>query len=217
MNWKFFLILVFGVWILPSAILADVDQGDMRTEVMMIDGWPADAFMCLGGISCPGGELEWINEVTPICPSSGRIHVRKMTNYTCYTAFTASGAPEPRLTGVGVYDINANFDSDYTGPVWGDFLIVPSTECDPAALDDPEVYWKGTWQGRRSATCDETSCTWIANLKIVGKGIGGDIEGKHFNGGEIITTYTPLPVSWELIPGFPVGGPEGIVTGVIME
>ena len=35
--------------------------------------------------------------------------------------------------------------------------------------------------------------------------------------GEVITTFTLLPVSWELIPGFPVGGPEGTVTGVIME
>jgi hypothetical protein len=104
-----------------------------------------------------------------------------------------------------------------TGPVWGGFLIVPSTECNPDDLIDPEVYWKGTWQGRRTVTCDEVDCIWIGDLKIVGKGHGGDIDGKHFKGGEIITTFTPLPVSWELIPGFPVGGPEGIVTRVIME
>lgn len=217
MNWKFFLIIMLSIGIFPCETLTAGDHGNLRTEVMMIDDWPADALIGMGGMKCPSGELEWINEVTPVCPSSGRIHMRKMTNYTCYVAFTASGAPEPRLTGVGIFDVNGNLDSDYTGPVWGDFLIVPSTECNLDVLIDSEVYWKGTWQGRRAVTCDEVACAWIADLKIVGKGHGGDIDDKHFKGGEIITTYTPLPVSWELIPGFPVGGPEGIVTGVIME
>ena len=218
MNLKLFLIIVISVLILPGTALADDKRGDsLRTEVMMIDDWPADALMGMGSIKCPGGEIEWLDEVTPVCSPSGRIHMRKMTSYTCYESYTASGAPEPRLTGVGAFDINGNLDEEYTGPVWGSFLIVPSTECNPADLDDPEIFWKGIWQGRRTVTCNETVCTWVGNLKIVGKGHGGDIDGKHVKGGEVVTTFTPLPVSWELIPDFPVGGPEGIVTGVIME
>lgn len=218
MNWKFFLIIVISVLSIPGTALAGEKLGDtLRSEVMMMDDWPADALMGMGSIKCPGGEIAWLNEVTPVCSSSGRIHMRKMTTYTCYEAYSATGAPEPRLTGVGVFDINGNLDAEYTGPVWGGFLIVPSLECNPADLVDPEIFWRGTWQGRRTVSCDEAACTWIGSLKIVGKGHGGDIDGKHFNGGEIITTFTPLPVSWELIPGFPVSGPEGIVTGVIME
>ena len=96
-------------------------------------------------------------------------------------------------------------------------MVVPSADCDADDLIDPEVYWKGTWKGRRSMFCDGGQCAWIGNLKLVGKGHGGDIEGIHFKGTEVITTFTPLPVPWELIPGFTVGGPEGVITGTIKE
>jgi hypothetical protein len=217
MNLKFFVIVMMSICIVPCTVLAGSEYGNLQTEVTVYDDWPADAMMGSGSIECPGGELEWINEVTPVCLSSGRIHMRKMKIYVCMEAFTASGAPEPRLTGVSVININANLDAEYTGAVWGDYMIVPSAGCDPNDLDDPEIYWKGTWQGQRSVTCNEVACTWIGNLKFSGKGRGGDIDNKHFKGGEIITTYTPLPVPWELIPGFPVSGPEGVITGVIKE
>ena len=113
---------------------------------------------------------------------------------------------------------NGNLDVDYTGPVWGTWMIVPSTGCDPDDLIvDPPVYWKGKWQGERSRYCVGVSCTWIGDLNLVGKGYGGNIDGIHLEGTEKITTFTPLPVPWELIPGFPLDGPEGVITATINE
>ena len=116
-----------------------------------------------------------------------------------------------------MFVVNGNLDADYTGPVWGTYLIVPSQGCNPDDLLDPAVYWKGTWRGQRSVTCDVASCTWIGNLKLVSKGYGGDIDGIHFKGTETITTFTPMPIPWELIPSFPFDGPEGIIMGMIKE
>ena len=52
---------------------------------------------------------------------------------------------------------------------------------------------------------------------MVDKGRGGNLEGLHFKGKEVITTFTPLPIPWELIPGFPFTGPEGVITGTIKK
>ena len=104
-------------------------------------------------------------------------------------------------------------------------MIVPNLGCnplvpvDPALFDDPPVYWKGTWHGQRSRYCEDMQCLWIGDLYLVGKGYGGDIDGIHLKGNETLTTYTPFPVAWELLPpdlGLP-GGPEGIITAKIKE
>ena len=152
-----------------------------------------------------------LDPVTPVCAATGRVHFRDIAWWTCYAS------DDPRLTGVGMATASGNFDADYTGPVWGTWMIVPSSGCDPIDLIDPSVYWEGTWQGQRSQYCAGGACYWIGDLNLVGKGYGGTIDGIHFKGNELITTYTPLPVPWEFIPGFPVTGPEGIITATIKE
>jgi hypothetical protein len=175
----------------------------------------------MGTISCPGGEIVWIDPVTPVCPGSGRIHLRSVVGYGCYDAMAGS-SPEPRLSGVGMFVVNGNLDADYSGRVWGKWMVVPSEDCDPDDLVDPLVFWKGTWQGRRSMFCDSGGCSWIGDLKLVGKGHGGVLEGLHIKGRETITTFTPMPVPWELLgvcgldPSVPCG-PEGVITGTIKE
>jgi len=217
MRWKILLIVTISVLCVSPAILAKDHFRPVRTGVMIFEDWPADAILDMGSIHCPGGEIQWLDPVTPVCDGSGRIHLRKVAGYGCYYAETAAGAFVPQLSGVGKYVVNGNLDSNYTGPVWGTYMIVPSFDCNPADLENPDVYWKGTWRGRRSVTCGIDSCTWVGHLKLVGKGHGGAIDGMHFKGTEMITTFTPLPVPWELIPGFPVTGPEGIGMGVIKE
>ncbi len=207
-----FPVLVVIVLVAPLALQAGVN----RTRVVIADDWPVDSMLDMGTLACPGGELVWADPVTPICPGSGRLHLRRVTGYGCYTAMSGDSV-EPRLSGVGMFVVNGNLDDTYSGPVWGTWMVVPSAGCDPNDLVDPEVYWKGTWQGRRSRFCDNGQCVWIGNLKLVGKGRGEGIQGIHFKGSEIITTYTPLPIPWELIPGFPVTGPEGVITGVIKK
>lgn len=205
------LLVVVTVALAPLAL----DAGVQRTEVTILDDWPADSLIDMGTISCPGGEIEWVNPVTPVCPGSGRIHLRQIVGYGCYSALTG-GSLGTQLSGVGLFVINGNLDADYSGRVWGTWMIVPSDDCDPADLIDPPSYWEGTWRGRRSAFC-AGDCLWIGNLKLVGKGRGGDIDGHHFKGTEVITTFTPLPVPWELIPGFPLTGPEGVVAATIKD
>jgi hypothetical protein len=166
-------------------------------------------------MTCPGGELEMVDPVTPFCAASGQVHLRDLTFWTCFTS------ADPRMNGVGMFTINGNFDSAYTGPVWGKWTTVPSQRCDPTDLIDPSVYWEGTWQGQRSQYFDSVSGFpfWIGDLNVVGKGHGGNIDGLHLKGTELATTFTPLPVPWEFLPpslGLPVG-PEGILTGTIKE
>lgn len=213
-------------WVLLIAIATvltsyPLDAGVLRTEVTITDDWPADSFLDMGTISCPGGEIVWLDPATPVCPGSGRIHLRRVMGYGCYDA-TSEGLPEPRLSGVGYFLVNGNLRADYSGRVWGRWVVVPSDGCDKNDLVDPLVYWKGTWQGRRSMSCDGGLCTWVGDLKLVGKGHGGAIEGIHFKGTETIITFTPMPIPWELIgicgpnPLVPCG-PEGEITATIKE
>ena len=189
-----------------------------RTEVVVADHWPADSFINPGTIRCPGGQLQWLDPVTPVCTGSGRIHLRGVGAYGCTQAqVEVSGDAEPRMTGIGMFEVNANFDAEYSGSVWGTWKLVPG-ECVLERLYAPEApAWKGTWQGQRRRFCDGDSCVWIGDLELVGKGHGGALEGLRFKGTETNTTFTPLPVPWELIGLCPPCGPEGVVVGTIRE
>ncbi len=188
-----------------------------RTEVVVSDDWPADSSLDPPTISCPGGDLEWVDPVTPVCPGSGRIHLRGGIGYGCDQAQVVGGGAEPRLTGVVLFEFNANLDADYSGSAWGTWKTVPGA-CDPSRLYDPDApHWKGIWVGQRLRFCDATGCRWIGELKVVGKGHGDSLEGLHFRGTETVTTFTPLPVPWDLIGLCPPCGPEGVLTGTIKE
>ncbi len=214
MDVKTLLVITIGLLCLSCPALADkpADKGGNLTKVVIEDDWPAADPLEKGTMNCPGGEIEFINPVTPICATTGRIHFRDMAWWACYTS------KDPRLSGVGKATASGNFDANYTGPVWGTWTIVPSPDCKLLDLTNhPTMFWEGTWQGQRSRVCSGVGCLWIGDLKLVGKGYGGIIDGLHFKGNEVITTYTPLPVPWEYIPNFPLDGPEGIITATIKE
>jgi hypothetical protein len=215
-----------SLMLLTAALLlaAGATAGQQRTEIVATDDWPIDSGLSLGKIYCPGGEVV-LDPFTglPGCTPGSRTHLRDADSYSCIQAFTAAGEPEPRITGVGFASTNANFDAGYTGAVWGTWMIVPTETCDLSALDDPEVYWIGTWRGQRTAVCDAGGpCLWIGNLRFVGRGRGGDLQGLHFRGTELILTYTPFPLPYELLPllglcqpGSCPTGAEGHLTGTI--
>ena len=198
--------------LIPCLLFAEqpADAGVNLTEVVILDDWPGAEPISPGTITCPGGELEWLDQVTPFCAATGRVHFRELALWACYDS------ADPRLSGVGMATANGNLDAAYTGPVWGTWMIVPSTGCDPIDLIDPPVYWKGTWQGQRFYDCGSGPCRWVGDLNLVGKGIGGNIDGIHLKGTEVITTYTPLPVPWDFL-GIDPPGPEGIITATIKE
>lgn len=182
-----------------------------RTEVVIYDDWPADALLSEGSVTCVGGDIEWINEVTPYCPT-GQIRVRDVVLYACVQS------EDPRASGVAAYVVNGDFDFSYSGPVWGRWTIVPSDDCNPLDLIYPTEHWKGFWWGERSQDCASGDCLWLGELRLAGRGRGGDIDSLRIHGVEIITTFTPMPVPWELvpIPGLPAG-PEGIIEATITD
>lgn len=222
MHMKILLLIIIGVFYAWTPVLADkpADRGAQFTNVIIYDDFVGAPPLSEGTIKCPGGELVWLNPVTPFCAATGRIHIRKGTIASC-----VESPDDSRLTGIAAITVNANLDADYAGPVWGTWMIVPYIGCDPMVPVDPElfsdsrVYWKGIWHGWRSKYCLDNECWWIGDLDLVGKGYGGEIDGIHFKGNEMLTTFTPFPVAWEFLPpalGLP-GGPEGIITATIKE
>ena len=216
MNHKHVLVVFLSFLILPNLILADDHPVETWTEVQGYDEWPAFNMLVEGKMWCPGGELTWLNPLTPDCGKGKRFHLRDAEAYSCFTSLDMDYVVEPRMTGVMWFSLAGNLDRTFSGPVHGKWRLVPSETCIPAALDDPAAYWEGTWQGKRIQVCDPT-CWWVGNLQIVGYGYGGDLEGLEFHGEEVITTYTPMPAPWEHIPGFPYTGPEGVAHGFIKE
>ncbi len=201
------LVLLFASFTIPAS-------ADSKHAVMFLDNPPIDALLEEGYLWCSEGDAVWLDPVTPVCPEGGTLKLRDTEMYSCITAMDEHGAPLPLLSGTGWYTINANMDLDYTGPVFGTFKIVPSPACDAGYLESPDSWWEGKWNGTRSVSCDAVGCTWIATFKVVGKGHGGEIDGLQMRTQETYTTFTPLPVPWDLL-GLPVTGPEGVATGVI--
>lgn len=202
--------------------------GVTRTQIEGEDDWSINNPISPGTITCPGGEL-MIDSITlmPYCADSktGRLHWRDAVIWSCMTSYLDEDhlQVEERLTGIGLFTVNANFDASYSGPVWGKWKIVP-IDCEkddpyPAQeVEQADRFWHGTWNGKRMFYIWNGVGVWIGDLKIVGKGSGGNIDGLHFKGTELIETFSPLPAPYEALPGFfDPTKPEGIFTGTIKE
>ena len=197
-------LLFVGAVIVPASFAAeDSVSGVTRTPIEGVDNWGYN-----GGppstvtITCPGGEL-----MVPFdCSDSntGRLHLRDGAGWSCATS------NDPRMTGVGLYTSNGNFDADSNGPVWGEWKIVPTEDCDKDGFYPEELvmnatnFWHGTWNGQRQFDPDKNA--WVGDLNVDGKGFGGDLDGLHFKGTMWITTYTPFPMPYEYL--FPYGSPQ---------
>ena len=201
--------------LLAAALLfATAGVGQQRTEIVALDDWPLDAAISMGTLNCPGGEVVTDPSTgISMCSPGSRTHLRDAAYYSCVQGFTIDGAPEPRFTGVMYGEMSVNWDAAYAGAVWGTWLLVPAESCDLAALDDPESYWVGSWQGQRTAVCVAGPCLWVGNLRFVGRGRGDGLEGLRFRGTEMVLTYTPLPLSYELLPIFGFCQPGSCPTG----
>jgi hypothetical protein len=214
-------LVLMGAVIVPASFADEYSvAGVTRTQIEGVDNWG-----WTGGpqsnptITCPGGEL-----MVPFdCSDSatGRLHFRDGLAWSCMTA------GDSRMTGIGLYTSNGNFDADSNGPVWGEWKVVPVAYCNKDAnyseeygdlVNDATSFWYGTWNGQRMFDPDKNA--WVGELKIVGKGFGGDLDGLHFKGMEWVTTYTPFPMPYEYI--FPYGSvpfdmPEAYFIGTIKE
>ena len=130
MRIKFTILMSIGLFLVSIPAFADppADAGVTRTQ---IEGW--DNWGWQGGpqsssrIICPGGELA---EMPFPCTDSmtGRVHLRDGAGWSCVTS------NDWRMTGIGLYTSNANFDVDANGPVWGEWKIVPMVGCEKDAV-----------------------------------------------------------------------------------
>ena len=139
------------------------------------------------------------------CEDGNGIHVRGTQMVSC---LVNSVPYDPRVEGTVWFDFAANWDSEYTGPVSGNWRIVTGG-CDVMLLFDPypQAYWEGTYTGKRKLVPDAFPPTWVTTLKLVGYG-AGDLAGQKMKATEVITTFSPLPMPWELL-GLDPAGPEG--------
>jgi hypothetical protein len=74
---------------------------------------------------------------------------------------------------------NANWDAEFTGPIWGTFSIV---------LDDDLGTWDGTFQGKRTLEDQQ----WVTLLHATGHGSGGAIDGMQLRLVDRIVVGCPL-------------------------
>ena len=224
MRIKATFILSIGLLMSSLPVVADppADVGVARTQIEAYDNWGwKDNPLSVGTITCPGGELTFDSFGMPYCANSttGRLHFRDAVVWSCAIS------DDSRMTGVALYKTQAEFDANSSGTVFGTWKIVPMTDCDKDGLFPEEqvatatAFWSGTWNGKRLFYMDNGFSVWIGDFRIVGKGIGGDIDGLHFKGTELIRTYTPFPVPYEFLPPelglFDV--PEAYLTGTITD
>ena len=197
------LLLILAITALAPLAVADGGKGVTLIHVWGFDNWAwNDTPLSPSTVTCPGGELEFEPPAPPYCAESttGRLNFRNGLAWSCMTS------SDPRMTGVGLYTSNGNFDAKSSGSVWGTWMVVPTENCDKDGyypedlVTNATIFWQGTWSGQRRFYSLDDLAIWIGQLKMVGKGVGGDLDGLHFNGTEWIKTYSPFPVPYEFLP-----------------
>ena len=160
-----------------------------------------------GILYCSEGELDMSNPVVPVCPPGTTLELRDVT------AQAQMYGDDPRLVGLLSFSVNGSLDSMmFSGPVWGTWTLEVES-CDGT--------WEGTFDGVRSYVPNQPGPLgdgmWIGSLRLHGTGSGGCVDKLRMTGTELITTLTPMPLAYEMIPGFCDLGclPEGVITGRI--
>jgi hypothetical protein len=125
-------------------------------------------------IACPGHEPTG-NPAQP-CPAGSRTHMRDFKIMSRYESSTPSLG-----SGWMTIAMNANLDTDFTGPMWGTFSLALDTG---GTLD-------GTWECVRV----KEGNLWISPLHANGFGTGS-MEGAHALISDRIVGYTPMPIAY---------------------
>ena len=136
---------------------------------------PIGEFGDPGTVKCPGHEPTE-NPLQP-CPDTSRTHLR---NAEIISVVSSS---DERVTGDMTVVLNANWDQNFSGPIWGTFSL---------AVEGGGT-WEGTWQGFRERV---TVGVWAGLLRVRGKGYGGDIDGMKLMVEDRLTSFTPAPIAY---------------------
>lgn len=160
-----------------------------------------------GVLYCSEGELDMSDPVAPACPPGTTLELREVT------AQARMYGDDPRLVGMLSFSVDGSLDAlFFSGPVWGSWTL---------DVDNCDGSWEGTFHGERSFVPDQQgplgAGMWIGALKLRGIGSGECVDRLRMSGTELITTLTPMPIAYEMIPGLCESGclPEGVTTGRI--
>ncbi|MGD8329797.1 MAG: hypothetical protein PVJ49_10190 [Acidobacteriota bacterium] len=96
---------------------------------------------------------------------------------------------EPRMTGLQMIDVLANFDDEMSGPLSGKFLFRVGEFSALGFVPEPGGgTWEGTWHGRSHADGGLT-------YQGVGRGRGGSVDGLQAHvEGRFIPSDPPTPI-----------------------
>jgi len=135
------------------------------------------SFVYPGTVKCPGHEPILMPMQPPSCPATSRTHLR---NAEIISVVTSS---DQRVTGLMTVVLNANWNTDFEGPLWGTFSL---------AVDDGGV-WEGTWQGVRERVAENQ---WTGTLHVRGNGYGGIVDGMKLMVEDRAVSFTPAPIAY---------------------
>ena len=172
-------VLLLGAMMAPTSFAAeksDVTASEIFNPLDILPGVPvAGEFVYPGTAKCPGYEPTG-NPEQP-CPAGSRTHLRDTVIISQVISMDA------RMTGLMTIELNANWDADFAGPLWGTFSL---------AVDSGGT-WIGTWQGLRERVAEDQ---WEGTLHVIGKGYGGIVDGMKVMAEDQIVSFTAAPIAY---------------------
>ena len=139
-------------------------------------GDPVGGFIEPGTVKCPG-HVPVMDPMLPPCPIGSRTHIRDAV------IATRVFSDDPRVAGLMFVEMNANWDANFEGPIWGTFSL----------MLDSEGIWVGTWQAVRVFD----GVQYSAELHVIGKGFGGLVDGMQLIAEDRIAGIYPMPIAYE--------------------
>jgi len=133
-------------------------------------------------ITCPGTEPldpPPVNPTESPCPPGSLTHTR---GFIIETRFETDS---DLVTGYATISINANFDADNNGPLWGTISIKP---------DVVEGTWDGTWVGKREKEGEDS---WIITVHASLQGHGESLDGMLYRAVDTVYATTPTVLFYE--------------------
>lgn len=169
-----------------------------------VEDFPPDMLLAMGSFECTGGGFPTgLYE----CSEGSGIHFRDLEAYTCLLT------PEMEVMATAWVSFNANWDAQYTGPVFGNWIVVFGEVCNSSVLENPDDYFTGTYTGKRRREMDGADPVWLGKWKLDGWGVG-IYEGVQFKSENTYEMYTGIPLPFE-ITGMGTG-PEGAFEGQLI-
>ena len=172
-------VLLLGAMMAPTSFASEKSYftaSEVFNPLDILPGVPvAGEFVYPGTAKCPGYEPTG-NPEQP-CPAGSRTHLRDTVIISQVISMDA------RMTGMMTIELNANWDADFAGPLWGTFSL---------AVDSGGT-WVGTWQGLRERVAEDQ---WEGTLNVIGKGYGGIVDGMKVMAEDQIVSFTAAPIAY---------------------